>query len=164
MYIYILYIHAHIYIYIYMYTYIYIYTMYIYWSRCIYILSMLAIATHPNNHQACKLQPWSSFLNASSNRNVLIIRIIIHGFRHRASLRTHPRCCHRLLVCLIKSVDPDWEKLGFQQFEFFGREFRILEPRSNKFRGKKPICCVLRVGGVGWLVGLMGYFSACMSR
>jgi len=45
-----------------------------------------------------KLKPWNSVLNASGSGNVLIIRIIIHGFRHSGDLRVHPRCCHRLCV------------------------------------------------------------------
>ena len=50
-------------------------------------------------HTPCKLQRWSSTLNASGSRNVLIIRIIIHWFRHRGCLRAHPRCCHRFVCC-----------------------------------------------------------------
>jgi len=45
-------------------------------------------------HTPCKLQQ-NSALNASDSRNVLIIRIIIHRFRHRGCLRADPRCRHR---------------------------------------------------------------------
>jgi len=76
---------------------------------------------------------------------------------------------------LIRAVAPHslcvgWSRLrtvGISTVEilgFFCREFRILEPKIF-FSEKNPIRCVLRkVGGGGWLVGLVGYFSACMSR
>jgi len=70
-------------------------------ERAAHTLQVTALEFSPQRkrqHTPWKVKPWNSVLNASGSRNVLIIRIIIHGFRHRGYLRAHPRCCHRLCV------------------------------------------------------------------
>jgi len=113
-------------------------------------------------HTPCKLQRWSSALNASGSRNVVIIPILIHEFRHRGCLRAHPRCCPRCLCVDSNRLTPI-KKIGFSTIV-------IWLPGISNFgaffwRKCPSVACYERGGGlVGWL-GLWATFRhACHGK
>jgi hypothetical protein len=91
--------------------------------------------------------------------------------QNAAQKQQHQQCVesNRLTVLnlgfrqFFNSPNLGFQQLGFQQLDFFGREFRILEPKIIFFEKKPRRCVLLKVWLVGWLVGLMGYFSAWLS-
>jgi len=116
-------------------------------------------------HTPCKLQRWSSALNASSSRNVFIIRIIIHWFRHTGCLRALIRAVATASLCVESNrLIPIKNGWFFNIWNFFAANFEFWSQKSI-FSIKKPACCMLRkVGGGSKLTWLMGYFLACMSK
>ena len=141
-------------------TFVVIVFMWVHWHcrevRCeVCWITMLSAALlrrvyHPNNHTRVQKQGLSQSSSALSPpldcvlNQIGCTRLRTRGFNNRGFNSGFSTVGYSIVGKFSPEISNNWAK--------------------NKFFPKnKPIRCVLRkVGGLDWLVGLMGYFSSCM--